>query len=218
MYRSYKAACDITKGGNRVVSSSTDAASITPSSPLSPYLEGKGPVFRGLAYLIDGILRLFSLLPLVLPGSFTNAEVMRTASEPQPFGVPWVTVGALLVLLSFPAYFILFEGLHGVTPGKLLCGMRVVRRDGQPCGLLRAGLRQLLRPIDNLVFGLPALLLMHPPCYQRLGDHVARTIVITAERPLDPPAPPVQRFLLAGALYLLLVVGGGVLLTIPGSR
>jgi len=72
-------------------------------------------------------------------------------------------------------------GLWGVTPGKWLVGLRVVRTTLRPCGLTRALLRELLLWLDapQLLTILPGVL-----CHlvsqnrQRIGDLFAGTLVI----------------------------------------
>ena len=58
------------------------------------------------------------------------------------------TLHAALVWLSFYAFYLVYyaiaEGLWGAGIGKMLCGLRVVRRDGQRAGIRRAALRVLI--------------------------------------------------------------------------
>lgn len=79
-------------------------------------------------------------------------------------------------------YFVLLEGLVGVTMGKRLAGIRVERVGGGKPGLGKGLLRNVLRVID----GLPALnilaivLITTSPEKARFGDRVAATRVIRA--------------------------------------
>ncbi len=83
-----------------------------------------------------------------------------------------------LFVLIF-AYFWLFEGLLGATPGKLLLGIRVKRVDGGSCGLVEALVRNLLRVVDALLFYLvAAVLVWSNDKRQRLGDMAAKTVVV----------------------------------------
>jgi hypothetical protein len=81
---------------------------------------------------------------------------------------------------------------NGRSPGKMLAGLRVVRRDGLPINLRSSVLRNLMRIVDilpeNYVVGLVSMLLS--PSGERLGDHVAGTIVIRLDRP--QPAPELE--------------------------
>lgn len=62
-------------------------------------------------------------------------------------------VGILLLwgIALHAAYFVVFVGGCGQTPGKMLCGLAVVRRDGTPPGYGRA----LLRWVGSVIAALP---------------------------------------------------------------
>src|SRR5437773_1514404 len=102
----------------------------------------------------------------------------------------WSTLVAVLALLAlfllFWGYFLLFEALnHGRTPGKRLMGIRVVMDTGHPITFAAAAVRNLIRVVDGLPFGLVGLafVLFHPQ-NKRLGDIVAGTVV-ARDRPED---------------------------------
>ncbi|PYP58694.1 MAG: hypothetical protein DMD44_06935 [Gemmatimonadetes bacterium] len=102
----------------------------------------------------------------------------------------WSTLVAVLAVLAlfllFWCYFLLFEALnHGRTPGKRLMGIRVVMDTGHPITLAAAAVRNLIRVVDGLPFGLVGLafVLFHPQ-NKRLGDIVAGTVV-ARDRPED---------------------------------
>jgi uncharacterized membrane protein SpoIIM required for sporulation/uncharacterized RDD family membrane protein YckC len=102
----------------------------------------------------------------------------------------WSTLVAVLALLAafvlFWGYFLLFEALsHGRTPGKRLVGIRVVMDTGHPITFAAAAVRNLIRVVDALPFGLVGLafVLFHPQ-HKRLGDIVAGTVV-ARDRPED---------------------------------
>src|SRR6266536_3552525 len=103
---------------------------------------------------------------------------------------PWSTLAAIVLILTifllFWGYFLLFEALnHGRTPGKRLMGIRVVMDTGHPITFAAAAVRNLIRVVDGLPFGLVGLafVLFHPQ-NKRLGDIVAGTVV-ARDRPED---------------------------------
>src|SRR5438093_6472591 len=103
---------------------------------------------------------------------------------------PWSTLLAVLVVLAaflvFWCYFLLFEALnHGRTPGKRLMGIRVVMDTGHPITFAAAAVRNLIRIVDALPFGLVGLafVLFHPQ-NRRRGAIVAGTVV-ARDRPED---------------------------------
>lgn len=113
----------------------------------------------------------------------------------------FATVGqGLWLLFAFFSqwlYPVLFEALwQGQTPGKRGAGIRVVHSDGSPVALPAAMLRGLLRIVD-ILFGaaLAFVCMSSTQGFRRLGDLVAGTLVVYAERPATLPSFPatVQR-------------------------
>lgn len=164
-----------------------------------------GPWRRGLAYLLDLLLRIGVMTALVFLTTLVFASLAGLGDD-----LAALPAGAFL-LLYFVAewfYYVLFEWLwNGVTPGKKALGLRVVKEGGYPIGPGDALLRNLLRAADLLPplgpfgLGVPtyvvgALVSLADPKYRRLGDLVAGTIVIVEEPArLMAPAniePPVQ--------------------------
>jgi hypothetical protein len=99
-----------------------------------------------------------------------------------------VMIGAIFV------YFVLTEGFLGATVGKMVFRVKVLKEDGSPCGLGPAVVRNLLRFIDALPFLylIGVILIARSNKKQRLGDRVAKTIVVRYRRgyPTFPPPPP----------------------------
>ncbi|MFD0724976.1 RDD family protein [Lysobacter brunescens] len=142
-------------------------------------LPAAGPVPRALAWLIDSAVR-FSLLFVV---SIVAAMLDRVGAG----------VYLIAYFVIFWAYPILFEVLwDGQTPGKRVMSLRVISDDGAPVGWLASIVRNLLRTVDFLPFGYATGLVagFFDPWGRRLGDMVARTMVIHA--PATAPAPRVQ--------------------------
>ena len=145
--------------------------------------QGIGP--RIAAQIVDTIiiLILYMLVGFAMAGSFSFDFTGEAA-------YPIIAASGLIVLL----YFVLLEGLTGATIGKRLLKIKVVRVDGSPCGIGPAAIRTILRIIDGLPFLyiIGMILIARSPMKQRLGDRVARTVVIkVGETPVSsmPPAP-----------------------------
>ncbi|MBS0203312.1 MAG: RDD family protein [Planctomycetes bacterium] len=93
------------------------------------------------------------------------------------FGVLGLVVYAVTWLLVLGV----LQGRWGISPGKWLLGIRVVRTTLRPCGVFRGTLREIMSLIDGMIcfawvpgalfFGLTSL-------RQRIGDLVGDTIVI----------------------------------------
>lgn len=154
-------------------------------------LPAAGPVPRAMAWLIDAGIR-YAVLTVV-------SLLLAMGSE--------AGMGIYLVVffVIFWGYPVLFEVLmDGQTPGKRAMSLRVIAADGAPVGWLASFTRNLLRTVDFLPFGYGVGLIVGyaDPWGRRLGDMVAKTIVIHAPREPSaalarlegayPPAMPLQ--------------------------
>jgi uncharacterized RDD family membrane protein YckC len=87
-------------------------------------------------------------------------------------------------LLSFAfyiAYYTYLEGKRGQTIGKMITKIKVVREDGKPIDMEQAFKRNILRVIDGLfAYLIGAILIWRSDRQQRLGDTVAKTVVVKA--------------------------------------
>ena len=163
-------------------------------------LPAAGPVPRAIAWLIDTAVRWGILL-----FAGTILGVMGKA------GLGLYTVVFFVVFWGYP---ILCETLFdGQTPGKRALDLRVIADDGAPVGWLASIVRNLLRTVDFLPFGYGVGLVasFSDPWGRRLGDMVAKTMVIHAPRarqnprsaaegahaPLHPLLPPEQMAVIA---------------------
>jgi hypothetical protein len=98
---------------------------------------------------------------------------------------------ALLLGLTL-LVFVVLQGVSGWTFGKLLTGIRCVKPDGSPAGVLKALVRWILWLVDGLPFiFLPALVGfivgLTTVGHRRVGDMVAKTYVVrkaAAGRPI----------------------------------
>jgi len=124
---------------------------------------GVGPRF--LALLIDAII--IGVVGGILGVIFRNSPGLS---------------GGVTGLLAL-AYFIVLEATQGATLGKMALGLRVTRTDGAPISWTESIIRNLLRIIDGLfVYLVGAILIWTSPLKQRLGDRVAKTIVVRRPR------------------------------------
>ncbi len=124
---------------------------------------------RFVALIIDGfILGILGYLIAAVTGGTSGAGF-------QLEGGP----AFLYYLLSF-LYYILMEAFVGGTVGKLALGMRVELEDGSPITIGASVIRNLLRFVDFLPFAyiLGMIMISTSPLKQRLGDRVAKTVVV----------------------------------------
>lgn len=146
---------------------------------------------RFVAQLIDAFIA-----AIIASFIVTAAGVEVTTSTELTLGyAPAIMIGI------FFAYFTLMEGFLGATVGKMIFKVKVLQEDGNPCGLGRAAVRNLLRFIDALplLYLIGFILITRSERKQRLGDKVAKTVVvkprpISYSYPPPPPPPPSIRF------------------------
>ena len=132
------------------------------------------------------LLRRFlaAAVDLAVPGLIVMAAFNLGPTElserwpPQPEGLTWsqmIPVGCLVGL--FLLHTIASEAITGRTLGKLLLGLAVVDYRGDTPSLVRVVGRGVLKVLD-LVLWMLIILAIVTPARQRLGDLVARTLVV----------------------------------------
>ncbi len=99
-------------------------------------------------------------------------------------------------------YYWFFEGLFGATLGKMITGIKVTDMSGGACGLRRSLFRNLLRIVDALAVYLVGFLVARFSKHrQRVGDHVAGTLVVNRK-------PSSKVVLIAGIVVWVAVIAG----------
>lgn len=142
-------------------------------------LPAAGPVPRAMAWLIDAGIRyaVLSVFSMILAMS----------------GEAGMGVYLVLLFATMWGYPIIFEAMmDGQTPGKRAMSLRVIAADGAPVGWLASFARNLLRTVDFLPLGYAVGVIVGytDPWGRRLGDMVAKTVVIHAPR---EPSHPLSR-------------------------
>lgn len=83
---------------------------------------------------------------------------------------------------TYLAYYLFFEGVASRTPGKLLTGLVVIQFDGERCTWRQSFIRTCFRLLEvnpALLGAIPAAIsIVLSRNHQRLGDKVARTVVV----------------------------------------
>lgn len=109
-----------------------------------------------------------------------------------PTGIAFGTVGDVIFAVAVLAYFTLLESIVGATVGKLATGLRVRSASGGRVGMAQSLVRNILRVIDAIPFFVPFLLgavvAWNTGRRQRLGDAVARSVVVEARGPAAAPS------------------------------
>ena len=132
---------------------------------------------RFVALLIDGLI-LFAVLGIIIVGFGALIAAVAQNSSGVAVGLGLI-LDLIIILISF-GYFAYMEATQGGTFGKKVLGLRIVKVDGGPIGWNDAIIRTLLRIVDNFFFGLVGFIcILSSEKKQRVGDMVAKTIVIT---------------------------------------
>lgn len=133
-------------------------------------------------------------MDLVLVGLATRllqAAYFRGAQQ-NPFAEPysrilefdWTPLMPLLlfeILMNF-LYFTFFIGRYGQTPGKMVCGLRVVTVEGEEVSYFQAALRTAGYYLNRLTLGLGFLWVAIDPRKQGFHDKIAGTLVLRISR------------------------------------
>ncbi|MDR2926368.1 MAG: RDD family protein [Azoarcus sp.] len=143
-----------------------------------------GPVPRALAWALDFFIRLFIwMIALTFLSPFGK------------FGLGLFAIGVFLLEWFYPVLFEVWK--RGATPGKKILNLAVLQDDGVPVGWSASVVRNLLRAVDILpflyAFGLCSMFLNRD--FKRLGDIVAKTVVVHLDKPKLPEKLPPGRAL-----------------------
>jgi uncharacterized RDD family membrane protein YckC len=173
--------------------------------------KGRGYGVRAAAYVIDNVVVLILALAMQFVMAFVaGIALAAVGSEPQFDTESTSLLWTIISLIQFALYFAIFEWLYGATVGKMLLRLRVVRENGDACGLGPALVRAVLRWVDGLFWTLPAVISMHGPdgtsMNQRIGDKAAKTFVVGAKEPCVRQQRTGWHLLLACALYGMLSI------------
>jgi uncharacterized RDD family membrane protein YckC len=149
-------------------------------------LNYQGVGTRLVAQIVDGIILwvLYFVLAAATFGAFTFSV----------YGIEAMSFMGVYGLVGF-LYFIVLEGALGATVGKMIVKIKVVREDGSPCGFGPAVIRNILRIVDALPFLyiVGIILIGRSEKKQRLGDRIAKTVVVKPGQmapAFAPPPPP----------------------------
>ncbi len=131
---------------------------------------------RVLAFLLD-LLFLFLAWVTALLAYSVSGDLLKRVQQ-----LSAVAQG-VAVLVTFAlgwGYDVAFETLwRGQTPGKRILGLRVVRADGAPVGLVESVIRNVTRMAELPLLYAPGVLCVAlTRRHQRLGDLLAGTLVV----------------------------------------
>jgi uncharacterized RDD family membrane protein YckC len=86
---------------------------------------------------------------------------------------------ALPIFVFWFLYFMGTEAINGATPGHDICGLTVVKANGEKITFGDAFKRRIVDCFEIVPYGIPALICINnTPKYQRIGDLWANTVVV----------------------------------------
>lgn len=131
---------------------------------------------RILAWVLDlGFLAAYNFVLINVYKFLSLIEVAGFVGIIYPI-LLWIIllIGGLFALFYFP----IMESKKGATVGKMMCGLKVTKLDGERVGFFRALLRFILNAYEGLiVFG--KLLVFVTPRHQTIKDIITKTVVIS---------------------------------------
>lgn len=138
--------------------------------------------------IIAGALDIGPCVVLAAVATGTPLDAMHTHWPGLSGSWERLTPGAIAIALVV-FHCTLSELFTGSTLGKGLMGLRVATMAGDPPDVVRILLRNLLKVMDLVAWYILPVLAIVGPHHQRLGDLVARTIVV---RDRDEPEEPMD--------------------------
>ncbi|MBM4019920.1 MAG: RDD family protein, partial [Planctomycetes bacterium] len=136
---------------------------------------------RAVAVAVDYMLISLAMAPM-MQAYWPDLGERILAADPDVWRE--VTIVHMLGTAAVIAYMAAAEGLLGRTVGKHLAGLEVRSTDGGPVAWRQAVVRNVFRVVDELpaayLAGLVSILIGPRP--QRIGDRVARTLVVMRSR------------------------------------
>jgi len=146
---------------------------------------------RTRAIIVD--LVVVSVIQAVINGVFGSVRVTNAIIDPSTTGgyssyTSTTSVDAFWLWGAAIVYFSLLEGLFGDTLGKALVGIKVTDLTGRPAGWRAVFIRNVLRIVDSFpgFYLVGALVARVSPRGQRIGDHLAGTLVVPARVVVGP--------------------------------
>ena len=125
---------------------------------------------RGLAFFFDAVLPLIVL----------NLSVTNLGAVPETFSLPAAVV-AIVVYVGWLTYFLVKDALgSGRSLAKRWRGLRVLTLERQPCTHWQSIVRNAILIIPVVVW-VEVVVMLARADGRRLGDLMARTVVVAAE-------------------------------------
>ncbi len=165
---------------------------------------------RFLARIVDNVI---GIVLAAITGGIAGVMIASAGLGPVN-AKSHLVLSFVLTTLGSVAYQAIAERMGCASPGKLICGLRVVNQDGygRPSAM-GALVRNLGYYIDGLFFGIVAQQVMsNNEMKQRLGDKWGKTVVVHASSMMNRATLPSPALgILLAMLVRMLFAAGSVL-------
>ncbi|MBI2335904.1 MAG: RDD family protein [Deltaproteobacteria bacterium] len=143
-------------------------------TPVKTQYQPSPPQARAVATVIDGLViyLIYWFWIFCLSYVFSVSSIRALHANPT---ARWTHYG--LTMLMGLLYYLLMEGGLHTTLGKYLCGLKVMSQTPSPLSWNQLLLRNLLRPLDALLFPFVLYNMESSRYYERWGDRLAKTFV-----------------------------------------
>ncbi len=130
------------------------------------------------AFAIDLAIIFGILLGFFAIGAFLRLYDLTDIFAPET--MIWLVAFILWLWIAQAIYFTILEGLNGQTIGKKVLRIKVTTDEMTKCGFMGAFTRNVIRLLDTvlLLYTVSILIMVIYPRKQRIGDKVAKTIVL----------------------------------------
>jgi uncharacterized RDD family membrane protein YckC len=140
---------------------------------------------RVVQYLIDSFLVGFIPALVSIPFDQSDSTVAHV--------VGGIIAFAIFVLIGFVYWVIFTHRQNGQTLGMKLLGLRVISKGGGPANMAQLSIRWICLIVDAIPYTWPFtglvgfIVILCSRDRQRIGDHLARTLVISTSSTVSRP-------------------------------
>ena len=143
----------------------------------APRINYAGFWIRFLAFLVDDFILIAIFLMMVPFVRSPLTQLMANLDQEYKAmlsGLVDLIVGSIILV-----YNVLFVGLKGATPGKMVLGLKVVKVDGSPVGITIAVVREMVgKAVSIIVLYFGFIWIAFDAKKQGWHDKIADTVVI----------------------------------------
>jgi uncharacterized RDD family membrane protein YckC len=135
---------------------------------------------RFVAFLVDSFV-LFIVMLVLFVAIGLGAGVTAAPGDPAALAQMMLGLGAAVAAVSLVIpmlYEVIFVGLRGQTPGKMLLNLKVIRMDAGEVDYVKAFIRWIGKLASGLILGIGYLMAAFTANKRALHDLIAGTRVI----------------------------------------